>query len=544
MSLAALPRLALADLRERTRQGSFLVTLVAILAAASLGLPAKNAGYATVNLGGWRGIYNSAWVGASTALLASIFLSMIGFYLVKNSIERDRRSNVGEILAGTPLSRFGYLLAKALSNFAVLSLLAAVVMVMSGVMQFFRGEDRVIEPLALFLPFLLMTLPLMALVAALAVFFEATPFLRGSAGNVAWFFVWVLAIVQPSMGSDAMHGGPAPLWSDPTGLGLMVSQMVQGVRVVQPDFDGGSISVGINIAEHHLKTFDWSGLRWSPAILAGRFSWFAWALAVVALAVPMFDRFARSPAPAGGAFSRRKKPAGRAGEPVAPLDSPVAASTPTFSVAALTPMPARRSAPAIGRLVIAELRLMLQGLSRWWYVVAVGLAIAGVAAPAEGSFVLGAIAWIWPLALWSALGCRESMNGTAPLFDSSPGPIGRRLLAQWLAGAIVAILTGVGIGLGALRAGSPGLLVAWLGGAAFVPALALAAGAWSGSRRLFEALYIALWYCGPMNQVASLDYTGQAPGTLASGTPVAFIIATGLLLASAALARRRQLERA
>jgi hypothetical protein len=46
-------------------------------------------------------------------------------------------------------------------------------------MQLVRGEDRHIELWKLFAPFLLPAFPAMAVVAAIAVFFETIPFLRG-----------------------------------------------------------------------------------------------------------------------------------------------------------------------------------------------------------------------------------------------------------------------------------------------------------------------------------------------------------------------------
>ena len=116
----------------------------------------------------------------------------------------------------------------------------------------------------------------------------------------------------------------------------------------------------------------------------------------------------------------------------------------------------------------------------------------------------------------------------------------RLLLAQWLAGATVTLLTTVGLGLAALS-DSP-RLAAWLIAAAFVPALALAAGVVSGSRRLFEVLYILIWYVGPMNQLPIVDYTGLADGTVAAGAPVTFAIAAILLLSAAAVFRARRLH--
>lgn len=49
-------------------------------------------------------------------------------------------------------------------------------------------------------------------------------------------------------------------------------------------------------------------------------------------------------------------------------------------------------------------------------------------------------------------------------------------------------------------------------GAFFLASLALGLGAASGSSKLFEAIYTVLWYIGPLNRVAALDYT-QISGT-------------------------------
>src|SRR5664280_1898665 len=101
-----------ADFLERVRRYSFLLTL-----AFSLYLGyAVYAGQVTLQSDGYRGEDNSAWVGAVIGLVGSVWISLVGFYVVKNSIQRDRQTRVGQILATTPISKSFYTLAKALSN--------------------------------------------------------------------------------------------------------------------------------------------------------------------------------------------------------------------------------------------------------------------------------------------------------------------------------------------------------------------------------------------------------------------------------------------
>ena len=142
-------------------------------------------------IGDTRGIYNSAWVGILMALTANLFLSLAGFYVVKNAVERDRRTGVGEILATTPMSKPLYMLGKTASNLAVLLAMVAVLAAMGPVAQWVAGEETRIEIWGLLSPFLFLCLPTMALVAASAVLFETFPSCAGGFGNVVWFCVWM-----------------------------------------------------------------------------------------------------------------------------------------------------------------------------------------------------------------------------------------------------------------------------------------------------------------------------------------------------------------
>src|SRR5271168_4486438 len=106
-----------ADLLERVRRYSFLLTLAF---AAYLAWGAAT-GLIVLRLGTYRGVFNSAWLGSMMTLVSMLFVSLVGFYIVKNAILRDEQTRVGRILASTPMSRVFYTLAKSLSNFVVLA---------------------------------------------------------------------------------------------------------------------------------------------------------------------------------------------------------------------------------------------------------------------------------------------------------------------------------------------------------------------------------------------------------------------------------------
>jgi ABC-type transport system involved in multi-copper enzyme maturation permease subunit len=111
-----------------------------------------------IKLGDYRGVYNSAWVGSLMAIVITFFLGLIGFFLVKNTIERDERTGVGQIIATTSLTRPQYLLGKWLSNFAVLTTLVAILAFAAIFMQLIHGEDAQVQPWPLIAPFLFIAL--------------------------------------------------------------------------------------------------------------------------------------------------------------------------------------------------------------------------------------------------------------------------------------------------------------------------------------------------------------------------------------------------
>ncbi len=175
---------------------------------------------------------------------------------------------------------------------------------------------------------------------------------------------------------------------------------------------------------------------------------------------------------------------------------------------------------------------------------ALGLSIAALVTPlATARGVLLPIAWIWPLLLWSALGSREARHDTGGLVFSAAHPLGRQLPAAWGAGALLAMATGGAVALRLLLAHDWTGVGAWLVGALFIPTLALALGVWSGGGKLFEVIYLVLWYLGPMQHLAALDFLGSAPAAVKAGMPLAYLAATALLGFAAVAGRQRQLAR-
>jgi hypothetical protein len=200
----------------------------------------------------------------------------------------------------------------------------------------------------------------------------------------------------------------------------------------------------------------------------------------------------------------------------------------------LTPLPANARGLPFAVLLVSELKLMLKGMSHWWYLVAAGLVVAGIATPLAVSRTLLVAAWIWPLPLWSQMGTRESRYATQSLIFSAPSFLWRQLPAAWLAGVVVTALMGGGALLRIVLDANLGYLLSWTATTLFVPSMALALGVWSRNTKAFEVLYLLWWYAGPLNRFPALDFMGISPG---SERPLLYAV-LGVTLFSVAFAGR------
>jgi hypothetical protein len=513
-TLRSILHLALADFRERTRRYSFLVTLGVIVYLGYL----VNSGQLNLRMGIYRGVYNSAWLGTEMTLVITFFLGLFGFYLVKNTVERDIQTGVGQIIATTPIHRFTYLIGKWLSDFMLLGTMA-VLLAAAGILMQLLQHEAALDLWAFLAPLLVVALPALALVSGVAVLFEAVSWLRGSFGNLVYFCLWMwvtVMIIETPPGQG--------LVPDPLGLSIFMPSITHAVQQQLPDFIGGfSLSISSGLV---LIPFSWNGIPWTAGIVLPQLMWVGVGMVLVGAGAIFFHRFD----PALERPRKEKKPR----------------KTPAFALAV------RRLLPRLnflnhfqpsGRFLVtllAEMRILLRGRAWWWYAVAAGLvALAAAVNPAPIVRVgLLPAAWLWPVVIWSGMGSREKRFRVHQLVFSAARPLSRQLPAAWLAGVGVTALTGSGAALAYLFNGDAAGLAAWAAAVVFIPSLALALGIWSESSRLFEVVFFVWWYLGPLNHQSGLDFIGM---TSARTISIYFALAA-ILFATAVLGRKRQLQ--
>ncbi len=518
-ALRVIAELMKADIRERTRRYSFLVTIAATLYLVYLVWD----GTISVHMGNCQPVPNSAWTGMAMALCTVTFVGLVGFYVVKNAIERDRTTGVGQILAGTPVSTVLYMIGKLLSNFAVLAIVTAILAAAAVLLQALRGSDLDIP--AMVSPFVFLALPAMFFVAGLAVFFESVKLLRGGFGNVLFFFAFSALIVVP-METDLR-------FTDVFGMRLAIEDIQTCARRTVPGYDG-TFSIGTGAREYSgSKPMVWEGLPLTAGNIGMRGYPAAYGLALSLIAAGLFDRFSSK------AIRKRRGRIRRfldriAGSPLQKIPALI-----------LVPFEALFGRFVQGRILVAELRLMLQGLPWWYYAGALGLWLPSATMdPQSARADIYPFLMLWPVLLWSGMGTREKRFRTGSILFSSPGPLSRQVPATWGAGFALALLFASGVLLRLAIDGNLAGIIEVTAGLVFIPSLALALGVWSGTSKTFEAIYVAFWYIGPLHHTPSIDFLVTTDAAVSAGAPATFALAGVILFAAALGGRWRQISAA
>jgi hypothetical protein len=509
----------IADLRQRMRSGRFRVVALAIVVAAWWSLPPLDAGYMVIAVGDHhRGFYSSAWIGMVLAMM-SLPWGLVGFYLVRGTVQRDFETRVWQLLGTTSMRRGAYLLAKWASHVAVMGGLLCATLAVGLVAQWVRAEDRHIDLWELAKPSLFIALPTLAFSAMLAIWFDVIPLLRRTAGNIAFFFVWIaLLTAGPAAIDHARHaraagvGAPVeqPWTSDLPAMRLMQWSIEHQIARGLPDktrLEGFCVGCGGVTAP--AARFVWSTWEVRPAVLWGRMLWLAAAIVGVLLAAPLLDWAAARVAPPAQSGSGRAPRSLR------------------WLRALLQPL----QGTATGALVAAEIFVVLRLRPLWWW--AAWLPLWGVQLFGPRHAVALAMLGGWTLLLdvFSRSGLRDRDHGTLDLVATAPGGQRRLLWARAIAGVGLAWL-----------AAAPGLLheaVAHpaMGAAACVMATSialwgLASAVSTRSSRPFELVFIAVAYATTQG-LSWLDAAARG-----NSVALAHLAAAGLAAAILALSLR------
>ncbi|MCW3074650.1 MAG: hypothetical protein JWP69_1719 [Flaviaesturariibacter sp.] len=464
-----------ADYLQRTRSYIFIITLLASAFAAYSFVPDDNAPYSTVRIGNYVGYNNAAWIGHVTAIMTSVFLWVVGFYIVNNGIRRDGETGVGPIIASTSISNYAYLFAKSLSNFLILLTITGVTILIALGLVIYRGQEYTFNIVQFLMPFLLVTLPGLFCLSVLAVFFEVVFGNKTNLLNILFFvlFLFIVAITSAS-------NNPNVIWFDVIGIKYLTDQLALFVSSNIPNGEH-EISVGFIIdGSNKPSHFLFEGSHFSLFYILSRLLWIGTSLGLLAISAKLFNRFE----------SKRKKPS-KTKKSIS-AEALEESNNQKIKLAGLSKTSTDYS---ILPLVKTELKLLLSYGPKWFWLVNLAGFIALLVMPLNTAHQIGLpVLWFLQVNRWATLSTKEKHFGTGSFIFSTYKPIQRLLSAQLFAGILLALTFALPLLLRFALVGETSNLFEIVLGAITLIAFSIFSGIIFSGKRFFEIVFFIITF--------------------------------------------------
>jgi hypothetical protein len=503
--LAAIVR---ADFLIRLRRPSTAVVFLLLSAIPYWWIPDPATGRAFVEIQGQRALYNSATIGMATAILATMFVGLAGFYVVSNALRRDILSRCGFVIASTTMRGSEYLLGKFAGNIVFLSVFTAGFMVTSMAMVLVRGEAS-LEPLLFAKQYLLLVPPSICFVSAIAILFECIPWLSGKFGDVVYFIVWMTMMGFAAAANSKLF--------DVGGFAFMRAQL-----------HTDSLTIGATTFDPSRGTYDFPGMQPTAAEVAARLATFLWPVAMLVLARLFFHRF--DPARVRVAAARSKRTwLGRFNA----LSKPFAR---------LLTSAARAVVPASGSFVGSAATDAIMTIAAF-PLTAVALLIVTIASLAASPKEVLPIAFAAVAIAISDIASREKRAGTSALVYAAPHALRTRFVLWKFTSAFIVSVLFLAVPIVRTAIDAPRQLIPLLTGLAFLTAAATVLGIASATPKTFIVLFLTFWYVviNDRGLTPELDYAGFY-GTATSAVTITYAAVALTMLTLAQLLHTYQLR--
>jgi len=508
--MAQLYKVIIYDYLQRTRNYAFLITLAVSLYAAYLFVPPYNADYTTLRIGNFIGVQNSAWIGYLTAVLAAVFVSTIGFYLVNNGLKKDIDTGVGTIVATTTIGNFAYLLAKTVSNFLILLSIVICVFCMAIMLFTFRSIGYPFEILQFIVPYLLITVPTIFFIASLAVVTEVFLYRFKIILDTGYFiFICMLLSLQNDISSKF----------DVFGFKQVIENML--VMVTQQYHKANlPVSIGFYIGHNHsTSSFIFDGINWTSNLIIHRVMLVFLSIFMVYIASLFFHR-----------FNIKKQFKIKKIKPVADFQIK------KITDIQLSKLPSITYSYSIIPFIKTELIMLIRKGPRWlWLINFIGI-IALIFVPlTEAHQLVLPVLWFLQVGRWSDLVTKERTNRIHYFTYTSYQPLLRLFPAQIIAGIILALAISSPLLLRYLIQAQFLEMISIIAGSIFIIILAVVLGLASQGKKLFEIIFLFSTYA-IVQRLPLADYLG---GINHSGFHLLFVVLLILFLGTSAFLMKK-----
>lgn len=502
------------DYLQRIRSYRFLIIMAVSLVLGFLFIPAPDASYETITIGAYKGQYNSAWVGVVSAIMASTFVSLLGFYVINNSLKTDIYTKVGQIIATTQVNNFRYLISKVVSNFLVLATMVFMMALMNVGLFFMYNTGFDFDPLQFILPYLLIPIPAMFFIASLAVVLEVIFKEKSTLQNIGYFMLFGIILVQTTQNDDTVI--------DPFGTKLATTEMIAQVNAFSGEDIEHQLNIGFRIGDQQNRTtFIFEGLQFSLLDVGSRIIWILVAVLLTLSISPFFHRFNLKER-----LNTKKKEKAMDLPPLADLD--------------LTILPKAEISYALWPLLKTEFLLLIRQGNRWlWGLNLIGMALLAFLDLESTHIMILPILWFLQVGRWSELTTKEQFYNVHQFTFAAYKPLSRVYAAQLLAGVVLAVLLASPLIIRHLIALDFAKAIGPILGSIFIIGLSALSAMVSQGKKLFEVLFFFIMY-GNINRLPFLDYFGGAHASV--GYLTGLLLVCGSLLTISLVSRSHQLR--
>ncbi|MBW1296471.1 hypothetical protein [Aquimarina litoralis] len=474
------------DYLHRTRSYSFLITLCISLAIAYTFVPEPDASYSTIRIADYVGYYNSAWFGYVTAIMTSIFLSLVGFYLVNSAIKTDTVTRIGQITASTRITNFRYLLSKALSNFLLLVTIVVIVFLMSILLFFLYNDGYSFDISQFIIPYLIIPIPAIFCISILAVVFEVVFTKYTVIQNIGFFFLFsYLAFPSLSENSSNMYE------FDLFGTQIVMHQMEESVRNLLETGDDKGLTIGYVLGNTgETKNFKFEGVNFPISFIISRILWCVSGCLLLLLLSPIFHRFdIKQLVKKKQLFSSEKQKT-------------------TVHEIELSKLKKSTHNYGIYSLVKTELLLFIRKGKRWlWILNCIGFILLAVLPISIAHTIVLPILWFLQVHRLSDISSKEIYHDVQYFAFTSYKPLRRLLLSQLLAGIVIMLILALPLLIKSVFVMDIQSFIHIIVGAIFIVLLAITSGIVTKGKKLFEIVFFMITY-GNLNKIPFLDYFG------------------------------------
>ena len=263
----------------------FYILAISLLFTLSF-VPPQDAAFSTISFTGWQPLFNSEWIGTTTAIMSTVLLSILGFYLIIDNISKEKEYRTQDLFVVSPMSNFRFLFHRTVSGSLILIFILLFSMLVSIILSIYYNGFIGTSYLEIIIPYLLIAIPSAFIIATISTFLEV---LMPKKRMIR--YVLFILFFSVYAGSTMLFSNPYADVLDPFGMQYSITQMMENVKMITNDqISGFSIGFSKNDPNAIREVFEYQGTNYSSNFIWSRALFIPVCLFLIWLASLFFNR--------------------------------------------------------------------------------------------------------------------------------------------------------------------------------------------------------------------------------------------------------------